>query len=204
MAGRRLWLGVVVLFWLVATAPAEEYWLGLNTAPPSDMMRNRLKLSAGEGLVVEYVVVNSPAAKSGIKLHDVLVKADGKPLRAAGDLIDVIQKAKQQEIHIDLIRGGKTEKVTVKPAKREVVVNVRLGGFQAVPRHDIVARPDLTLPDDMTLTISKTGKKPAKITAEQGAQKWEATEGELEKLPDPVRAYVERMLRHSTDASHHD
>ena len=51
-----------------------------------------------------------------------------------------------------------------------------------------------TLPDDMTITITRTGKKPAEITVKQGEKTYEATEEKLDKLPKEIRPHVEGML----------
>ena len=47
---------------------------------------------------------------------------------------------------------------------------------------------------DMTVTISKQGKEPAKITVKQGDKSWEVTEDDLDQLPEEVRPHVEPML----------
>ena len=51
------------------------------------------------------------------------------------------------------------------------------------------------LPNDVTLTVVKKGREPAKITVVQGDKTWEVTEGNLgEELPAPVAAYLNRMF----------
>ena len=40
------------------------------------------------------------------------------------------------------------------------------------------------LPDDMSVTITKHGKEPAKIKVEQGDKTWEVTENTLDELPE--------------------
>ena len=50
------------------------------------------------------------------------------------------------------------------------------------------------LPEDMTVTITKTGKKPAQITVHQGDKSWEVTTESLDKLPEKARTEVERLL----------
>jgi hypothetical protein len=57
------------------------------------------------------------------------------------------------------------------------------------------------LPDDMTVTISKTGKEPAKVTVKQGEETWETTEKELDKLPEQARSYAEGLLSRSSGVS---
>lgn len=56
------------------------------------------------------------------------------------------------------------------------------------------APADISLPDDVSVTISKHGKEPAKISVRQGDRSWEVAEDKLEELPDEVRLTVERML----------
>ena len=62
----------------------------------------------------------------------------------------------------------------------------------------ILARPqillDSPLPDDMTVTVTKTGNQSAKLIIRKGEQTWEITEDKLSELPDEVRGPVEKML----------
>jgi len=66
----------------------------------------------------------------------------------------------------------------------------------------VVARPGPLaglpdrLPDNLTISITRQGKKPATIAVTRGDQKWEVNENELDKLPADIRPHVERMLRH--------
>ena len=46
----------------------------------------------------------------------------------------------------------------------------------------------------MSITITKTGDKPAEITVKEGDEKWEVSEKDLDKLPEKVRPYVDGML----------
>ena len=60
-----------------------------------------------------------------------------------------------------------------------------------VPNNVLVAKP---LPTNMSVSVSKEGNQPAKITVQRGNDKWELTEKELNKLPADVRPFVEQML----------
>ncbi len=59
-----------------------------------------------------------------------------------------------------------------------------------------IKMPDTQLPDDMEVTISKKGNRPAVVTARQGDKLWKTTEKELGMLPGPAQAYAARMLGH--------
>ncbi len=50
------------------------------------------------------------------------------------------------------------------------------------------------LPEDLSVTISKKGRQPAKIVVSRDDDEWELTEHDLEELPDDVRPHVDRML----------
>jgi hypothetical protein len=56
------------------------------------------------------------------------------------------------------------------------------------------AAPHAALPDDMEVTISKKGNKPAVIKVTQGVKTWKTDETELGMLPQPAQAYVARHL----------
>ena len=50
------------------------------------------------------------------------------------------------------------------------------------------------MPDNLTVSVTRHGKEPAKIVVRQGDKHWEVTDKELDKLPADVRPFVERML----------
>ncbi len=100
------------------TIKLGEYWLGVECRPVRGALSVQLGLPEDQGLVVEAVVSDGPAAKAGIQRHDVLMTADGKPLKGVPDLIKAIETAKDKELSLELIRGGKRKKIVVTPAKR--------------------------------------------------------------------------------------
>lgn len=103
---------------LGVTVKLSDYWLGLECLPASDAMRAQLGLQPGQGLVVAQVFPDSPAAKSGVQSHDVLVTAGDKPLTDVESLVKAIDEAKDSELVLSLMRAGKSQSLTVKPAKR--------------------------------------------------------------------------------------
>jgi membrane-associated protease RseP (regulator of RpoE activity) len=52
------------------------------------------------------------------------------------------------------------------------------------------------LPMNMSVSVTKEGNQPAKITVQRGNDKWELTEKDLDKLPADVRPFVDQMLGH--------
>jgi membrane-associated protease RseP (regulator of RpoE activity) len=55
-------------------------------------------------------------------------------------------------------------------------------------------RSTTALPEGTSITITREGKNPAKISVKREAGTWDITEEEMSKLPEDVRPLVERML----------
>ena len=155
------------------------------------------------------VVPDSPAAKAGLRKNDVLVAAGDEEIGTPRDLVKSVRKVQDKELKLKLIRAGELKEITVKPDKRRPIelrqvwrsnpdgkpFNVQI--FR--PGHVLPANVTLQLnrrelPEDMTVTVSKHGKDPAKITVQQGDKSWDVTEDKLDELPEEVRPHVEPML----------
>jgi hypothetical protein len=109
-------IGAVVDATKVPEAP--KYWLGIEVLPVPPALREHLNLPEKQGLLVQGVAADSPAAKAGIVQHDVLLRVGDKPLREPHDLILAIEATKEGKLKIDLIHGGKPNTVEAAPAKR--------------------------------------------------------------------------------------
>ncbi len=96
----------------------SEYWLGVECTPVDPTLRSQLQLPEGQGLVIRAVVPDSPAAKAGLREHDILLQAGEKKLSAVSDLIEAVEAAKEQKLTLEMIREGKRQKLQVTPAKR--------------------------------------------------------------------------------------
>ena len=107
---------------IAVAASGGQFIVGLNCVPASDVLRSQLKLGDA-GLVVESVFDDSPAAKAGVKLLDVLTKADDAKLGSLKDLTDAIQHAgkAKQPVVLTLIRQGEEQKISVTPSERKMV-----------------------------------------------------------------------------------
>ena len=65
---------------------------------------------------VGYVVPNSPAEKSGIKVNDIIIKVGNKDIETASDVISQISKnGINKKINITLKRKNKLIRLKVKP-----------------------------------------------------------------------------------------
>jgi len=91
-------------------------WLGVGVTETSEPLAAQLSLKPGEGLVVNFVASNSPAALAGLQRNDVLVDLDGQML------VDGTQLRKLVEMHAE----GDSVKVTFYHAGNKQTVSAKL------------------------------------------------------------------------------
>ncbi len=71
------------------------------------------------GLLVNNVRENSPAAKAGLKAGDIIVEAEGKAVRGDGDLVRAINEKKGGEVTLTIVRNGNRQTIKVTPEERK-------------------------------------------------------------------------------------
>ena len=184
---------------LLEARESPKFWLGITCTPADAAMRSQLGLLDGQGLVVREVRSESPAWRAGIFKHDVLVTANGQTLKTGEDLIRAVDDIDGDgTVKLSLIRKGKPVEVLATPAKwigvgqREVKkgsefldpTQIRAGGKTQAQALD----------DDVTIAITRQGKKPATIHVTKGDKSWDLTGRDLSQLPADLRQHVEVML----------
>lgn len=103
---------------------APAYWLGLVCDPADAAIRSQLKLKDA-GLIVREVVPDTPAAKAGLKQHDVLLAAGDQKIDSLEKLVALVNQAGEKELTLQLVREGKKITAKVRPAKRPALIDLR-------------------------------------------------------------------------------
>lgn len=89
-------------------------WVGVGTEEVSEALAAQLGLKNGEGLVVNFVAPDSPAAKGGILKNDVLVQLDDQFLVHPAQLRKLVQVRKPGDsVKLAYIRAGKKSEATL-------------------------------------------------------------------------------------------
>lgn len=99
-------------------APVSNYQIGVACFPVEGALRAQLNLPKGQGLLVDLVLPDQPAAKAGVKKYDVILAVNGVKVGDLKDLIAAIDKAKEHVIELEVLRGGKQQTISVTPVKR--------------------------------------------------------------------------------------
>ncbi|HWE02136.1 MAG TPA: PDZ domain-containing protein [Tepidisphaeraceae bacterium] len=96
-------------------------YLGVSASAPSAVLRKQLGLPVGMGLVVEFVVPDSPAAKAGVQQYDVLQKLDDQLLVNQEQFAILVRMRKPgEEVKLTVFREGKPQALTAKLAEHDL------------------------------------------------------------------------------------
>ncbi len=91
-----------------AAAPRAGGWIGVRSIPVSDSLRAQLDIPGGQGIVLDFVAPDGPAARAGLAAHDILLTLDSKPITGVDDFRAVLRNAMpQQQIAIGYLRKGR-------------------------------------------------------------------------------------------------
>lgn len=95
------------------------YWIGIQGAPiTSDVLRTHLQLGNQVGVVVERVMPDSPAAKAGLRRHDILIGVNNESVGDLNYLQQTIAEGHGKPVELKIIRLAKEEKIKVTPEER--------------------------------------------------------------------------------------
>ena len=89
-------------------------YIGIYLEEINSELSEYFGVKEGRGLLVAKITKDSPAEKAGLKVGDVIIKADGIRTEQARDLTGVIQdKEKGERIKLELLRNKKVRSVEV-------------------------------------------------------------------------------------------
>ncbi|ODU10030.1 MAG: peptidase [Rubrivivax sp. SCN 71-131] len=111
-------LAVRVKDQIVATGHVTHARLGVAIQDVNQALADSFRLERPEGALVSSVDPGSAADKAGLKSGDVILRVDGQPIAAAGDLPALIgQAAPGDRVALEVWRQGRTEKFDARLGK---------------------------------------------------------------------------------------
>jgi serine protease Do len=94
-------------------------WLGVGIQPVTAELASKFGVSEGEGVLVNEVFENEPAARAGIKPGDVITKVDGRTVDTPNTLSRLIASSEPGvSANIEVIRDGKRTTFSVALSER--------------------------------------------------------------------------------------
>ena len=90
--------------------------IGVHVQPMTPELREYFKAPADRGVLVTRVAADRPAARGGVRVGDVLISGDGKPIREPFDLVEVVGRVPESgTLELGVIRDAKERTLSVEP-----------------------------------------------------------------------------------------
>lgn len=131
------------------TQALGKFWIGATIERVPDFLQAHLPIEENEGVWIQYVVPESPAAKAGLKKYDVLYKIDGQVISDPTKVSETIEKIGAKKVKVEFYRKGKLEKADLTIEERPA--NSQKGFVFGAPQQNKsfrVVRPGLIVPSD--------------------------------------------------------
>jgi membrane-associated protease RseP (regulator of RpoE activity) len=93
--------------------------IGVSTTTLTKQLAEYFGIADGKGVLVTSVSENSPAAKAGLKAGDVITAIDGEKVEDSGDLARAINKQKDGDVSLTVVRDKNQRTIRVTPEKVE-------------------------------------------------------------------------------------
>jgi C-terminal processing protease CtpA/Prc len=99
--------------------PARGPWIGVSMSQFNPADNPDLGSTLKQGVVIQSVVENSPAANAGMQPGDIVTAVDGRPMSTPQQLREEIAaRPDGQTIILDVVRSGQAIKAAVQVTKR--------------------------------------------------------------------------------------
>lgn len=172
------------LAWLARQQVEEpKFWLGVGLTAADDTLRSQLSLAASEGLVVTNVDADSPAAKAGIMVNDLLLKLQGKTLTTIEALSKQLQTIADKTVPLELLRRGKPATLSVTPQKRSSAWQTAELSLDTVAHQDVL----FLAPQQLEVSFFEAlNTEPVKV-------KFTHAQADLEKQLSDLEAQIKQL-----------
>ncbi len=176
-------------------------WLGVQIQPVTASIADSLGMKKAEGAMVDQLQADSPAAKAGIEIGDVITAVDGKPLKDARTLARTIgMMAPSTSVKLDLLRKGEptTAAVTLGKVPQDRQAKAKPEQGMETPHLGLTVAPATDVAGAGDKGIVVTAVDPDGPAAQQGitvgdvildvAGKAVAKAGDVQKAMDEAKA----------------
>ena len=143
--------------------------IGVAISNVSKDLADSLGLPKTDGAAVGTVEEDSPAAKAGVEVGDVILKIDGRPVESSADLSRTVRSVRPgQKITLSVWRAGKM---------RDLVVTVGEFKDDDATRTAAKSRKEAAKPGKLGLAVAEVGAEQKKAFKVQGGVVVEAVDG---------------------------
>jgi serine protease Do len=124
--------------------------IGISTMELTRQLADYFGVANGKGVLVTSVTEDGPAAKAGVKAGDVITAIDGESVDSPGDISRAINRKKEGEVALTIIRNKTQQTIRVTPKEGSFTMGT-LGSPQIGRR---IVIPRVELPEIPAINIS--------------------------------------------------
>jgi hypothetical protein len=115
-------------------------FLGIQLIEMTPELRRHFGADEKSGVLVGQVEKDSPAAKAGLEVGDIIASVDGEPVAWSGEVGARVRKKKQGEMaRVEIVRDGRGQPLNVEVAEREpmraMLRKIDVGGLPGMEAH---------------------------------------------------------------------
>ncbi len=89
--------------------------IGIGVSPLTKQLGIYFGVTEGNGLLINDVREDSPAAKAGLKAGDVIIEVDGKQVNERFDLVRALNDKKEGDVALTIVRNRNRQTISVAP-----------------------------------------------------------------------------------------
>jgi serine protease Do len=127
--------------------------IGVSTMELTKQLADYFGITGGKGVLVTSVTDDGPAAKAGVRAGDVITAIEGEAVDSPGDISRVINRKKEGEVTLTIIRNKSEQTIRVTPSEARVPGTLdrpQIGRRIVIPRINFpdieIAMPNIVVP----------------------------------------------------------
>jgi membrane-associated protease RseP (regulator of RpoE activity) len=127
--------------------------IGVSTMELTKQLADYFGITSGKGVLVTSVTDDGPAAKAGVRAGDVITAIEGEEVDSPGDLSRVINRKKEGDVTLTIIRNKSQQTIRVTPSEARGLRTLdrpQVGRRIVIPRIDFpdidIAMPRVVVP----------------------------------------------------------
>ena len=138
--------------------------IGVSTMALTKQLADYFGITGGTGVLVTSVTDDSPAAKAGVRAGDVITTIDGEAVDSSGDLSRVINRKKEGDVSLTIIRNKSQQTIRVTPKEggnfSGTIMQPQIGRRIVIPRIEIpmpeidISMPSIVVPSIPSVNIN--------------------------------------------------
>jgi serine protease Do len=123
--------------------------IGISTTQLTKQLADYFGVADGKGVLVTSVTEDGPAAKAGVRAGDVITAIDGEKIEAAGDISRAINKSKDGDVTLTIVRNKSQQTIRVTPKEGDFPFatpsSQRIGRQIIIPRIVLPTIPEINV-----------------------------------------------------------